>query len=231
MREQLPGPGGDRLGDGGLVAEPGPALFGTRACLAFGAGGPVQGVGAPGQALDPLLVGTGLEAGLHLRLPGVGAVGGEPVAHGGVGLFLDRHLLGDGQPLGQFLDLHERLVQRLLGPRRRGGGPFRLTGGAPCLPGEPAELLGDGRLLPVGGPAPLPSSSTSAAHSRRRSTAASCSRASSSHRTPSSASSAAAWSTDACTSSRLGAPADPPCAKCAPSRSPSAVTAVSSGWV
>lgn len=96
MREQLPGAGGDRLGDRGLVAEPGPALFGTRACLPFGAGGPVQGVGASGEALDPLLVGTGLEPGLHLRLAGVGPVGGEPVPYRGVGFLLDRHLLGHG---------------------------------------------------------------------------------------------------------------------------------------
>ncbi|GAA4952123.1 hypothetical protein GCM10023238_18110 [Streptomyces heliomycini] len=40
--EELPGAGGHGPGDGGLVAQPGPALFGTRACLAFRAGGAVQ---------------------------------------------------------------------------------------------------------------------------------------------------------------------------------------------
>ncbi len=99
---------------------------------------------------------TDLEPGLHLGLAGVGAVGGEPVPHGGVGLLLDRHLLGDGEPLGEFLDLLEGLVESLLGPGRGGGGPLGLPRRATCLPGEPAELLGDGRLLPVGGPAPLP---------------------------------------------------------------------------
>ncbi len=156
MGEQLPGTGGDRLGDGRPLPQPGPPLFGTRACLAFGAGGPVQGVRPSGQSLDPLLVRTDLETGLHLGLPGVGTVGGEPVAGAGVGFLLDRELLGDGEPLGQLLHVRQRLVQRLLRPGRGGGGPFRLTGGAPGLAREPAQLLGDGRLLAVGGPAPLP---------------------------------------------------------------------------
>ncbi len=99
---------------------------------------------------------TGLEAGLHLGLAGVGTVGGETVPYGGVGLLLDRHLLGDGESLGEFLDLGEGLVEGFLCPGGGGRGALCLPRRSPGLPGEPAELLGDGRLLPVGGPAPLP---------------------------------------------------------------------------
>lgn len=42
VRKQLPGSGGDGLRHGRLVPQPRPALLGTRACLAFRAGGPVQ---------------------------------------------------------------------------------------------------------------------------------------------------------------------------------------------
>lgn len=156
MGEQLPRTGGDGLRDGRLVPQPRPSLLGTRACLALRTRGPVQRVGPSGEPLDPLLVRTDLEAGLHLGLPGVGPVGGETVPYRRVGLLLDRHLLGDGQPLGEFLDLLQGLVERLLRPRGRGDGPLGLTGGAARLAREPPELLGDRRLLPVGGPAPLP---------------------------------------------------------------------------
>lgn len=138
------------------MSEPRPPLLGPRACLAFGACGPVERVGPSGQPLDPLLVRTDLEPGLHLGLPRVGTVGGEPIPYAGVGLLLDGHLLDDGQPLRKLFGILYGPVERLLCPRRGSGGPLGLPGGAPGLPGEPPELLGHGRLLPVGGPPPLP---------------------------------------------------------------------------
>lgn len=89
-------------------------------------------------------MGTDLEAGLHLGLAGVGPVGGETVPYRRVGLLLHRHLLGDGEPFGEFLDLLERLLQGVLRSRGRRGGPLRLAGGTFRLAGEAAELLGDG---------------------------------------------------------------------------------------
>lgn len=102
-----------------------------------------------------LLVGTQLEPGLHLGLAGVGPVGGEPVAYGGVGLLLGRCLLGHGEPLGQFLGVGDGLVEGLLCPGRGGRGPFGLARGGAGLTGEAPELLGDGGLLPVGAAAPF----------------------------------------------------------------------------
>ena len=104
--------------------------------LRFGAGGPVEGVGPSGEPPDPLLVRTRLEAGLHLGLPRVGAVRREPVPHGGVGLLLDRHLLGDGKTFGQHLGLFHGLVERLLRACRGRRGPLGLTGGAARLVSE-----------------------------------------------------------------------------------------------
>ncbi|CAM5697507.1 hypothetical protein SALBM311S_11947 [Streptomyces alboniger] len=60
------------------------------------------------------------------------------------------------KPFGQFLDVLEGPVERLLGPSGRGDGPFGLAGGTAGLPGQPPQLLGHRGLLPVGGTAPLP---------------------------------------------------------------------------
>jgi hypothetical protein len=155
VREQLPRAGADGPGDGGLVPQPCPALLGTRACLAFGARGPVQRIGPPGKPLDPFLVRTRLKPGLHLGLPSVGPVGREPVPYGGVGLLLERHLLGDGEPFGQFLRLLDGPFEGFLRSGGRRGAPLGLSRGAPRLPGQPPELLGDLGLLPLTGPPPL----------------------------------------------------------------------------
>ncbi|CAM5585163.1 hypothetical protein SALBM135S_07494 [Streptomyces alboniger] len=156
MGEEPAPAGGDGRRDGRLVAQARLALLGTRACLTFGARGPVQGVGPAREPLHPLLVRTGLEPRLHLGLPGVGPVGGQAVAHGGVRLLIGRCLLGDGEPLGQLLRLRDGTVEGVLRLGRRRGAALGLARRAPRLPGERPEPLGDGRLLPVGGPAPLP---------------------------------------------------------------------------
>ncbi|RPK49951.1 hypothetical protein EES40_06840 [Streptomyces sp. ADI93-02] len=156
MGEQLASARRHGGGHRGLVAQPGPALLGAGARLTLGTGPPVQRVGPPGERLDAFLVGTGLEARLHLGLACVGTVGGEPVAYGGVGLLLDRGLLGDQQPFRQLLRLLRGPLQRLLRPGGRGGHPFGLPCRATGLAGQPPQLLGHSGLLPLSGAAPLP---------------------------------------------------------------------------
>lgn len=143
MREELPGAVGHRPGHLRLVAQPRPTPLGAGPGLAFRTGPAVQRVRASGQPLDPLLQGPQLQPGLHLGLPGVGAVGREPVPPGAVRLLVHRHLLGGREPLGALLHLGQRLLQGVLGPVRRGGAAFGLARGALGLPGEPPELLGD----------------------------------------------------------------------------------------
>ena len=83
-RSSRRGAGATACGDGGLVPRRARRSFGARALRrARARAARSQPVGPAGQPLDPLLVGAHLEPGLHLGLPGVGAVGGEPVTDRG----------------------------------------------------------------------------------------------------------------------------------------------------
>ncbi|CAM5707713.1 hypothetical protein SBADM41S_07365 [Streptomyces badius] len=87
---------------------------------------------------------------------GVGAVGGEPVPYGGVGLLLGRCLLGDQQPLGQLLGLLGGPLQGLLGAGGGGGHALGLARRVFEPSREPPELLGEAGIFPLGRPAALP---------------------------------------------------------------------------
>lgn len=102
---------------------------------------------------------TDLEPGLHLGLAGVGTVGGQPVAHGGVRLLVRAvlcRLLGHQQPFGQLLRFLRRPLQGLLGAGGGRGHPLGLARGAAGLAYQSAELLGHPGLLPLRGPSALP---------------------------------------------------------------------------
>ena len=137
----------------------------------------------PASALDPLLVGTHLEPRLHLGLPGVGAVRGEPVAFGGVRLLVGRRppAASRSRSVSSSASSARGRGQRLLGAVDRGGRAFRLAGRAAGLPAEPAQLLGDRRTSPSRRPgAARPARSTvGRARRRGRSVAARCASASS----------------------------------------------------
>ena len=196
-------------------------------------GGAVELVGAPGKSPDPLLAGPDGEPGLHLGLPrGAGGLL-QLVAQRGVRLASSapsgprswrRHAARRARraaarsasscSTAAAMDLSSRSASpRAARPGRRAARAAR-----PRRPsGRPTRAAGRGPTRRPGWRAPgrraRPAARTGPARCGARPRPA---------RAPAS-------STAACTSSRLGAVAEPPAARSRPSRSPSAVTATSPG--
>ena len=231
-------PGGDGAGDralrGALPAADGGPLPGGP----LGRGRRGQRVGPPADRAQPLLDGAHLEARLHLGLAGGGGPLGQLRAFVVGLLVLELRVAAPGprrpppRPArsSAAASLARSFSALRCGGADRGVEPLGLVGGRPRGPGQPAEPPGDLGRGRVGGAQPaadllqhLPGL-VGAPRSPRPGSPPPPRSASSA-----AASFAAASSAAARTSSSDCAPADPPCAQCAPIRSPSAVTQRKSG--
>ena len=221
--------GADRLGGPALADQALAALGRPGAGLALRLGGAHQRVGAAVQGPSALLGGAQRQPGVHLGLPGLAGGVGQPLAVGGVGLLLGG-VLGRGEPRLELGEAGQVVVAGLLGvgdgrgraarPRRGRRGPASRTGRAPRPPppgSRRTRAAWPGRRRPgAGRPSARRRAGTGRTRAARRRRPPRPAGTRPRRRLPGSRSGSAGW-------------AEPPEAKWAPSRSPSRVTAVTSG--